>query len=95
MAIMVQLPVTAAVRGDADAFDAAMERAMAEAGGPPEGLMVHVTRPHDEGFMLCQVWRAEAPMRDYYARAVIPQLDASGLTYGDVSTWPVWSFARP
>ena len=34
-------------------------------------------------------------MRDYYARAVIPQLDASGLTYGDVSTWPVWSFARP
>jgi hypothetical protein len=95
MAIMVQLPVTAAERSDADAFDAAMEGRMAASGGPPEGLMVHVTRPRDQGFMLCQVWRTEEPMRDYYSREVIPQLDASGLPYGDLTTWPVWSFARP
>jgi hypothetical protein len=95
MAIMVQMPVSSASRSDADAFDAAMEALMAGDGGPPDGLMVHVTHPHDEGFMLCQVWRAEPPMRAYFERAIIPRLESSGLAHGELATWPVWSFARP
>jgi hypothetical protein len=95
MAIIVQLPVTSATQDEADAFDAAMEAVMADEGRPPEGLMVHLTRPHDEGFMICQVWRSEAPMRAFHERAVVPQLAAAGLAHGEVTVWPVWSFARP
>lgn len=95
MAICVQLPVTSATRADADAFVDAMEALIAEQGGPPDGLMVHFARPHEDGFLVCQIWRAEEPMRSYYEQAVLPQLAAAGLAHGELSTWPVWSLARP
>lgn len=95
MAVVVQLPVTPASRADAAALEDAMESVMVDQGGPPAGLMVHVARPEGDGFLLLQVWRTELEARTSFEESVLPELTRLGLPHGEVTTWPVWSLARP
>lgn len=61
----------------------------------PLGLMVHVARPEGDGFLLLQVWRTEGEARRSFEESIRPELTRLGLTHGELTTWPVWSLARP
>ena len=95
MAIVVETLVPRGPRAVAERFDAGIERAMMQRGGPPAGLMLHLTRPHGEGFLLINVWRSEDEMRPFYDDVVLPQLAEVGLDHEESVVSPVWAFARP
>jgi hypothetical protein len=95
MAIVVETRVLQASKADADRFDDSMRAAMMQLGGPPAGLMVHITRPSGEGFLLCNVWRAETEMRPFYEDVIRPKLVDAGLCAEEPQIWPVWALARP
>jgi hypothetical protein len=57
--------------------------------------MVHVARPEGDGFLLLQVWRTEGEARRSFEESIRPELTRLGLTHGELTTWPVWSLARP
>lgn len=95
MAVVVEIAVPGGTREQADAFDDSMERLIGEQGGPPPGLMVHLTRPDDDGFLLCDVWRNEEEMRSFLESSILPQLAAAGVHPEEATVRPVWSFARP
>lgn len=95
MTIVVELLVPQASRAEADEFDAAMERAMMERGGPPAGLMMHLARPDGDGVLLVNVWRTEAEMSAYYDEVILPRLADAGLEAAAPTVSPVWTFARP
>ncbi len=95
MAIVVETLVPLASKADADTFDASVEAAMMERGGPPAGLMVHFTRPAGDGFVLSNVWRSEADMRRFYDDVILPGLAAAALEPEGSIVSPVWTFARP
>ena len=95
MAIVVETLVTLASKDQADQFDASIERAMMQMGGPPAGLMVHFARPSGEGFQLFNVWRSEAEMKPFFDDVILPRLADAGLTPEEPLVAPVWVFARP
>jgi hypothetical protein len=95
MAIVVETLVPRATRDQAELFDASIEEAMGQMGGPPDGLMVHFTRPAGEGFLLCNVWRSEAEMTQFYDDVILPRLADAGLVPDKSDVAPVWVFARP
>ncbi|HYO39177.1 MAG TPA: hypothetical protein VER39_05940 [Nocardioidaceae bacterium] len=95
MAIVVETLVPRASKADAEKFDAAVEAAMMQRGGPPPGLMVHFTRPVGDGFVLSNVWRTEAEMRKFYDDVIIAELASAALDPEESIVSPVWTFARP
>ncbi|MDH4160287.1 MAG: hypothetical protein OEV62_08520 [Actinomycetota bacterium] len=95
MAIVVEMLVPGATRQHADLFDASVDSAVAQAGGPPEGLMVHFARPEGDGFVICNVWRSEADMKPFYDQVFLPILAAAGLSAEAPKVTPLWAFARP
>ena len=95
MAIVVDTLVRQASRDQAEKFDASIEAAMTQMGGPPEGLMVHFTRPAGGGFLLCNVWRSATEMKPFFDEVILPRLADAGLTPEEPLVAPVWVFARP
>lgn len=95
MAIFVQTLVPHATESDADRVDQGVGAAIMQIGGPPAGLMAHITYPSGDGFALCDVWRSEAEMRSFYNEVVLPKLAEAGLKPKESVVSPVWSFARP
>ena len=95
MAVQLQLSVTSASRDQFDELDARVGQAMAEAGGPPPGLMSHVVHPEGDGFAVAEVWRTEAEGQSYLADVLRPLLAELQLTASETTVRPVWSFARP
>ncbi|MDF2967351.1 MAG: hypothetical protein K0Q93_1129 [Nocardioidaceae bacterium] len=95
MAIVVDTRVPRASKDDADRLDESVNAAIAEMGGPPAGLMVHLTRPEGDGFLLSDVWRSEADMRPFYADVILPKLADAGLEPQEPVISPVWVLARP
>jgi hypothetical protein len=95
MAIVVETLVPRASKAEADRFDDSIDSAMMQMGGPPAGPMVHFARPSGDGFMLCNVWRAEADMRSFYDDVILPKLADAGLSPEEPTISPVWVFARP
>ena len=95
MAIVVETLVPHGPRTEADRFDEGIERAMARKGGPPAGLMLHLTRSPGDGFLLINVWRSEAEMRPFYDDVVLPRLTDVGLAHEESRVPPVWACARP
>jgi hypothetical protein len=87
--------VSPAGRDQYDDLDALVGQAMLEAGGPPAGLMSHAVYPQGEGFVVAQVWRAEAEGVSYFADHLRPLLAQLGLIATQAPARPVWSFARP
>ena len=95
MAVLLQLTVTPATRGQFDQLDVLVEQSMMQAGGPPAGLMAHVVFPQDEGFVVAEVWRTQAEGQPFVDEVLRPLLIGIGLTAAENTVLPVWSFARP
>ncbi len=95
MAVLLQLTVAPATQEQFDQLDARVGQSMAEAGGPPAGLMSHVVYPRGEGFVVADVWRTESEGQPYVDEVLRPLLSELGLTATDSAVLPVWSFARP
>lgn len=95
MAIVAHTFVPHASKDDADRFDASVEAAMMQLGGPPQGLMVHLTYPTGDGFTLCNVWRTEGDMAQFYEQVILPKLAEAGLAHEHSAVTPVWGLARP
>ena len=95
MAIVVETLVRRASKDDADRLDDSVNAAIGEMGGPPAGLMVHLTRPEGDGFLLSEVWRTEADMRSFYEDVILPKLADAGLEPLEPVISPVWVLADP
>lgn len=95
MAVLLQLTVTPASHEQFDQLDVNVGRSMAQADGPPAGLMSHVVYPDGEGFVVADVWRTQAEGQAFLDDVLRPLLSELGLTVAATATLPVWSFARP
>lgn len=95
MAIAVETVVSQASRAEAEKFDAAVEAAMVQQGGPPAGLMVHFMHPMGDGFVLRNVWRGREEMERFYGDVILPLLAAAALAHEEPTVSAVWTFARP
>jgi hypothetical protein len=95
MAVLVKLTVTPATQQQFNELDAAVGQSMADAGGPPSGLMSHVVYPEGEGFVVAEVWRTESDGQHYVDDVLRPLVGELGLAAKDTNVRPVWSFARP
>lgn len=95
MAILLQLTVAPATRDQFNELDAQVGQSMMQAGGPPAGLMSHVVYPEGDGFVIAEVWRAEAEGQRYIDDVLRPLLAELALTGRVNVVRPVWSFARP
>jgi hypothetical protein len=84
-----------ASRAEAEQFDAEVEAAMIQQGGPPAGLMVHFMHPVGDGFVLRNVWRGQEEMQRFYDGIVLPRLAAAALSHDEPTVSEVWTFARP
>ena len=65
---------------------------MVQAGGPPAGLMSHAVYPEGDGFVIAEVWRAEAEGQRYVEDLLRSLLAESGLPGQDNVVRPVCSF---
>ena len=95
MAVLLQLTVARGTQDQFNELDAKVGQSMGEAGGPPAGLMSHAVYPEGDGFVITEVWRAEAEGQRYIDGVLKPLLAGLGLTGHDDQVRPVWSFARP
>ena len=95
MAVHLQIAVALATRDQFNELDARVGQAMADVGGPPPGLMSHVVHPEADGFTLAEVWAVEDQGRTYVNEVLRPLMAELGLSAGETSVRPVWSFARP
>ena len=57
--------------------------------------MSHAVYPEGDGFVIAEVWRAEADGQRYVDDVLRPLLAESGLPGPDTVVRQVWSFARP
>jgi hypothetical protein len=95
MAVLLQLTVAPATRDQFNELDANVGQSMMRAGGPPAGLMSHAVYPEGDGFVIAQVWRAEAEGQRYIDDVLRPLLAELALIGQASVVRPVWSFARP
>jgi hypothetical protein len=95
MAIVVETVVPQASRVEGEQFDAEVEAAMVQQGGPPAGLMVHFMHPVGDGFVLRNVWRSREEMQRFYDAVILPRLAAAELSHDEPTVSEVWTFARP
>jgi hypothetical protein len=95
MAVAVETRIRNASQAEHDAFNDRIEAAMGAMGGPPAGLMVHVAKPDGDGFVIVDVWRTEAEMREFHDAVLSPAVAAADLDAELPLVSPVWGFARP
>jgi hypothetical protein len=95
MAVLLQFTVKPATQDQFHELDVRLEERMMQRGGPPPGLMSHVAYPDDGGFVVADVWRMDTDGQSFVTDVLHPLLDQLGLTAGDITMRPVWSFARP
>jgi len=95
MAIVARIHVSAAGQDDHDRLQHAVEVRLEQVGAPPDGLLVHVGYPHDDGLMVVEAWRTEQLFRSYFDDVLLPALREAGLETGPVDIAPAWSIARP
>lgn len=72
-----------------------MEAAFRVRGGPPDGLMVHLTCPESDGIAVIEAWRDEAGFRSFMSEVVQPAAEQLGLALTEPVIGPAWSIARP
>lgn len=94
MAVMVKFRV-AGTREEHDAVDIKVTEGIDAMGGPPAGLMFHLSWPEDDGFVMIDVWRTEEEARQFLDRVVVPAMTAVGLRITDPIVRSVWGMARP
>jgi len=92
MAIVVRTAIGPADQKAHDRLDQSVETALTRQGGPPNGLMVHLAYPSDEGFLIVDVWTSEDAFRAWWTDVMEPALADLDLRAGehDISgRWPV------
>ena len=62
---------------------------------PPDGLLMHLVRPTQEGFELLDVWRQARDANTFLTERVEPALQNLGLPFSRQADSEVWSMARP
>ncbi|WP_203335383.1 hypothetical protein [Nocardioides limicola] len=92
MAVAVEM-VLVGTREQHDALDADMGEALMERGGPPPGLVVHLARPTEGGFVFLDVWRTEAQARQFLDEVLLPTIGRAGLGSPTPTITPVWGMA--
>jgi hypothetical protein len=95
MAVIVRVVIDSASQDDHDRLGGAVEARMLAQGGPPDGLMVHLGWPTDEGFVITEAWRTEELFRTYEEHLLGPALIDVGLAAREPEISPAWSIARP
>jgi hypothetical protein len=95
MAILLHVNVDSAAQEQFYDLDARVEQYLAEAGGPPPGLMSHVVYPDGDGFVVADVWRTEVEGRSFVEDVLRPILTDAGLKLCGIAVYPVWGFGRP
>jgi hypothetical protein len=94
MAVMVELHI-AGTREQHDAADVKVSEALDGMGGPPSGLMFHLTWPDGDRFVVMNVWRTEDEALQFFGSVVRPAMAAVGLDAGEPRVRPVWGMGRP
>src|SRR4051794_2413821 len=89
MAVLVQVSATPATQEQFNQLDMRVGQSMAEAGGPPAGLMSHVVYPHGEGFVIAEVWRTDSEGVTYVDEVLRPLLAGVGLDAAESAILPV------
>jgi hypothetical protein len=95
MAVIVRIVIDSASQDDHDRLGGAVEARLHDQGGPPDGLMVHLGWPVDDGFVITEAWRTEELFRRYREHVLEPALSEAGLFAGEPEIGPAWSIARP
>ena len=96
MAVVARVYVGPADQALHDRVEEAVGSRIEEIGGPPAGLMAHISAPTGEGFEIIEVWRSEETWTDYWTSIALPAISGAGATAPDAPTvTPVWGFARP
>lgn len=96
MAVAVTFRIADADQGDHDRLEAALRERIEAAGGPPDGLLVHLAHPDDaDGFVSIEVFRDEASFRAFWSSMAEPALASVGLNAEVGAPVPIWSLARP
>ena len=95
MAILVRTAIESGGQEAHDRLDQSVETAIARQGGPPDGLMVHLSYPSGQGFLIVDVWRSEKAFRAWWNDVLGPALTEVGLTAGEHEINSLWSLARP
>jgi hypothetical protein len=95
MAVVVELTVDRGTREQHDALDVKVTEAMQGRGGPPAGMMFHLTWPAGDGFVILDVWRTDAEARQFTESVVIPAMADVGLEAGEPNLRSVWGMASP
>jgi hypothetical protein len=95
MAIVVRTFIGSADQDAHDRLQAAVEAGISRQGGPPDGLMIHLGHPSDDGFVIVDAWRSEDTFRRWQSEVMEPALAEAGLYASEPEICPVWSLARP
>jgi hypothetical protein len=95
MAVLLLVSVATGTQDQFNDLDARVGQAMAQSGGPPAGLMSHVVYPEGAGFVIAEVWRAEAEGRAFVDAVLRSLINEVGLSAEETTVRSAWSFARP
>ena len=95
MALVVEVRFARGTRDQHDAADIKVTEAMETLGGPPAGLMFHLTWPDTDGFVILDVWRTEAEAREFLEAVLYPAIADIALTPDEPIFRPVWGMANP
>jgi hypothetical protein len=95
MAVIVRIVIDSASQEDHDRLGALVEARIQDQGGPPDGLMVHLGCPLDNGFVVTEAWTNEELFRSYQQSLLNPALAEAGLLAREPDVSPAWSIARP
>jgi hypothetical protein len=95
MAVIVRIVLDSASQEDHDRLGAAVEANLHDRGGPPDGLMVHLGWPEDDGFVITEAWRPDQLFHRYRLELLEPALSDAGLVASEPDISPAWSIARP
>ena len=95
MAVVARITVSPAGADDHDRLQQEVEARIETRGGPPDGLMLHVSHPHDDGFVIVEAWRDEQAFRTFEEAVLTPALEQAGLHAEAHELVAAWSIARP
>jgi hypothetical protein len=95
MAVVARVFVRPSDQALHDSIQDAVNAGIAAAGGPPEGLMAHVSLPSGDGFEIVEVWRSEDTWSTYWAEILGPAITGAGLHPDAPEVVSAWGFARP
>lgn len=72
-----------------------LDEAISEGPMPPDGLLMHLVRPSQEGFEILDVWRQPSDAETFLRERLEPLLKDLDLPFSRAGESEVWGMARP